>query len=356
MSGTMRFPGRQLAAVLMALAAVGTACTNGQPDSRATATGSPTTRPPRPTPPDKGLRPVRPVYGDGIAHVLPETAAQMICGALSKAEWREAMGGDVGRTVYGSAAEGKCMVTSGSLVVELQMTQFDIDSILADDESIAGRTVRLRPTSSPRIASASAAVLPLGEQDVPTQQRVIAYPVLYVNARVEHLDTSPDLIALLRRLLAALLPKLTTNGPPTPTKVIPQRLTYTPTEPVAGVALHDLPRTVQSLVLCTAVLKVSGIAPQPDDLLVNAVGECSISRPSIFAKIDPFANPVANQFSIAGHPAHISSLGVEIELLSMTTEYDRTTHVALRLTRRYSNPAQLRPWAEKVATQLFPAT
>lgn len=355
MSGPIRFPGRRLAAVLVALAAVGTACTNDQPGGQAIATGSSTTRPPRPTPPDNGLRPVRLVYGDGIAHVLPETAAQMICGALPKAAWREAMGGDVGRTVSGSAAEGKCVVTSGSLEVELQMTQFDVDSILAEDESIAGRTVRLRPTPSPRVASAAAAVVPLGEQDVPTQQRIVAYPVLYVNARVEHLDTGPDLIALLRRLLAALLPKLTTNGPPTPTEVIPQRLTYTPTEPVAGVALYDLPRTVQSLVLCTAVLKVSSIAPQADNLLVNAVGECSISRPSILAKIDPFANPVESQFTVAGHPAQISSLGVEIDLLTMTTEYDRTTHVALRLNRHYSDPAQLRPWAEKVATQLFPA-
>ncbi|HCT81735.1 MAG TPA: hypothetical protein DGT23_35180 [Micromonosporaceae bacterium] len=355
LSGTTRVP-RPLTAVLVALT-MATACTATEPAAPPTTSSTPVMRPPRPTPPDTGLRTVRMAYGDGIAFVLPETAAQAICGALSAAEWREVVGAQVGRRVNASAADGTCVVVSGWLVIELTMSDFAIDSIGSEDETIAGRRVRFRPAArGGGSVAAAAAVVPIGEQDLPAQQRVNADPVLYVHARMEGLEDHPDLDGLVRRMLATLLPRLTHDVPPTPVNDAAGHLAYTPTEPVAGVALADLPRTVQSLVLCTSVLKTGRRPPKPGQISVNSVGECYISGPDrTFAAVDRFAGPVAVEFTIAGHSAHVGSRGVEIELLRMTTESGRTGYVVLRLDRHDLDPNQLRAWAEQVATPLLTA-
>src|SRR3712207_6420916 len=48
---------------------------------------------------DKGLRPVQPSGGAVLATVQPETAVQVICQAMSKQEWAQLLGSEVGRQV-----------------------------------------------------------------------------------------------------------------------------------------------------------------------------------------------------------------------------------------------------------------
>lgn len=353
---TVRIGGHRLARILaaFALTVVGTACTNSHPVAQSTITSSSPTRPAKPTPADRNLRDVTKamIYGDGIAHVLPETAAQMICGALSPAEWHRTVGGDVGRTVYGGVG-AKCVVSTGASSIELQMT---VEALGAEGERIAGRRVKVDDSSSSkRVAAASAAVVPLGEQDIPAQQRVGAEPVLHLLARmIDMYQPAPDLPALLRHLLAMLLPRLNpASGPATPVYDAAGKLTYIPAESVAGVAIYDLPQTVQSLVLCTIVLQETGIRPQSAGIFVNSVSECNISKPRIFAKVDQFLPPLRQQFSIAGLPAQeVPNVGIVIDLLTMPAEYDRIEHLALRLTN-YKPSAQLRAWVEMVAPRLL---
>lgn len=63
-----------------------------------------------------------------------------------------------------------------------------------------------------------------------------------------------------------LLPRLTFNGPPTPVYDDAGTLSFTPTEPIPQVLLVDLPSTVQSLVLCTAVLKTLNRKAAPGEI------------------------------------------------------------------------------------------
>lgn len=241
-----------------------------------------------------------------------------------------------------------------ALVVDLERT---VHTLGTAGELIAGRRVEVDGSSSSgHVAAASAALVSLGEQDIAEQQRVGARPVLRLLARTTGIDQNPpDLPALLRRLLAALLPKLTPAGPATPVYDDAGKLTYTPTEPIPGVPIYDLPQTVQALVLCTAVLHEAGIRPQPGDVFVNSVAECGVDRLRIFAKVDQFLDPVAESspYNVAGRPAEErTDVGVVINLLTMPAEYDRTKHLTLRLTN-HAPPARLRAWAEKVAARVL---
>jgi hypothetical protein len=356
MPASLRHAGHPVAALLLAAGLVA-ACTNGGRGTQPTnsPSSSTTTYSAKPAPPDQNVRDVRQamIYSDGIAHVLEETAAQMICDALSPAEWHQVLGVGVGRTVYGGVS-AKCVVSTGALAIELQTV---VEALGSSGERIAGRRVRVDDSSgSNRVAAASAAVVPLGEQNIPAQQRVGARPVLHLLARTTDNDQpAPDLLALLRRLLAALLPRLTPTGPATPVQDAAGVLAYTSTDPVAGVAIYDLPRPVQSLVLCTAMLRQTGLTAQSVGVSVNAVSECGTSRPPLFAKVDQFLDPApeSSPYRIAGRPAEErAGIGIVINLLSMSAEHDRTQHLTLRLTNHASS-AQLRSWAEKVATAVL---
>lgn len=166
----------------------------------------------------------------------------------------------------------------------------------------------------------------------------------------------PDFPALLRRLLTALLPNVTPDGPPTPVDDAAGKLAYVPADRPAGVPIYDLPQTVQSLVLCTVVLRETGIEARPSaGIFVNSGSKCSIQRPRIIAKVDSLLDPVGESslYTIAGRPAEErAGKGIVINLLTMRTEYGRTDHVTLRL-NNYTRGDQLRTWAEKIAPPLL---
>lgn len=165
MRATTSAAGRRFVALLAVAALAATACGDTGADTRPTGPpSSSTTRPVEPAPPDQNLRDVGKamIYSDGIAQVLPETAAQMICGALSPAEWAGIFGGTVGRTVNGGL-DATCVVATGALSVELAMID---GSLGAEGERIHGRRVKVDDTAaSRRVGVASAAVVPAGEQD-----------------------------------------------------------------------------------------------------------------------------------------------------------------------------------------------
>lgn len=333
-------------AALLAAVLASAACTYSHPATpQNAAPSSRTSSAATPAPPDQNLRDVTKavLYHDGIAHVLPETSAQMICGALTPAEWSQTLGGPVGRTVFGGV-DASCVVDTGSLSVHLRMV---VDDLGTHGERINGRRVNIGPRN------ASAAVVAAGEQDIPAQQRISAQPVLYVQTRLPALqEPIQDLPVLLRRLLTVLLPRLARAGKPaTPVTDAAGTLVYTPADPVAGVAIHDVPRTVQSRVLCTAVLRVSGITPTVADILVNAVGECVIYKYRIVAKIDQFEPPIgaSSPYTVAGYPAfEHPGTSIVINLLTTRPEYGSARAITLRLERDLPR-VELRQWAEKVA-------
>jgi len=237
-----------------------------------------------------------------------------------------------------------------------------VEGLGAEGERVAGRRVTIEPSSaSGRVSAADAALVPLAEQDVPAQQRVGAEPVLHLVARTTDLDQPdlpPDLLpGLLRRVLASLLPKLTPDGAPATPVEVGGKLAFTAIQPVPGVPIYDLPQTVQSLVLCTVIPQVTGIKPPQAAIFVDSVSDCVISQPvRIFAKIDRFLPPVREQFKIAGHPAQEVTdhdIGIVIDLVAIPNKYgSEPRHLALRL-QNYEPAAQLRAWAEKIATQLL---
>lgn len=356
MRAITRLTGCRIVAMVAATMLAVTACSASDTDPLPTGPPRTSSSPPaKPAPPDQNLRDTAKamIYSDGIAYVLSETAAQMICGTLSAAEWSDAFGGVVGRVVYGGV-DATCVVATGTVTVTLQMTVRDLD---AEGERIHGRRVKVDTASaSGRVAAASAAVVPLGEQDVPAQQRVGADPVLHLLATMTDMDQPPpDLPALLRRLLTVLLPRLTPTGPATPVYDA-GKLAYNPTDRPAGVPIYDLPQTVQSLVLCTVVLREAGIKAQPaSGVLVNSVGECSIDRPRAFAKVDRFLHPVpeSSPFKLAGRAAEErADIGIVINLLTTPTKYDRIEYLTVRL-NNYTQGEPLRTWAEKVAPALL---
>lgn len=356
MPATIRLAGRRVAAVLAAVGLAAAACTDSDPTAQpTTAPSSSITRPAQPAPPDQNLRDVTKamLYSDGIAYTLPETAAQMICGALTPNEWSDVLGSTVGRTVFGGV-DASCVIDTGILSVQLKMV---IDYVGTNAERINGRAVKVDPSPFKERAYASAAVVSVGELQTQEQQRFGAEPVLRLSAKMAALhDATQDLNAMVRRLISLLVPRLApADKPPTPLPDARGILTYIPTEPVAGVKIHDLPRPVQSHVLCTAVLRVTGIKLSQTAAKVNSVGECYIPRLQISAEVDPFEPPIgeSSPYKVAGRPAFEQlGTGILINLLTAQSEYSRPASVTLRLERTLPS-SELRTWAEKVANALL---
>jgi hypothetical protein len=267
---------RRLAVLALTVAALTSGCTTAGQDVPPTE-GPETTRPPQ----DAGLRPVSLPYGDGLPYLAPETSAQAICQALPAERWQELLGGPVGRTIDDRLT---CVVTGADVTVKLRMRELAPDPD-AEVVTIAGHQVRIGDQQ------AATALLPVGEQDLDAQVLSRTLPVFHVEG--------PD--EKLRELVAALLPVLVHDGPPVPAPDADGEVPFTPTPPVPGVRLGDLPAPVQGLVLCTAIQAATGTAVE--QVHVNRGGGCEVGDTTAVVLAD-YAMGDATQ-TIAGLPATV---------------------------------------------------
>ena len=273
---------RRLTVLVLAVASLVNGCTTVSED-QPSATAPP---PPR----DAGLRPVSLPFGDGLPYVAAETAAQGICQALSPEAWRELLGGPVGRTVEDGLT---CVVTGADVTVRLRMRELVLDPD-AEVVTIAGHRVRFGERE------AATALLPVGEQDQEAQLLSGTLPVLHAEG--------PD--ETLRELFAALLPVLVHDGPRVPVPDADAVVPYTPTAPLPGVRLVDLPWPVQGLVLCTALAAVTG-APA-DRVQVGRKGGCEVPD-TLAIVLAEFAMGQPAQ-AVAGKPATVDGDRVYVAL------------------------------------------
>lgn len=335
--------------VLLAALILG-GCTSGGDDSpsppnRSTSTTSTT----QPVPPDSGLRPVENRYGDGIAYVLGETAAQIICQALTPQEWSDILGGDVGRTIE---PFGDCIVTSSTVTIELSMsTAVGSNRDGVDEETIAGHPAWVW-IAGDRAAEGVVGLLPFVEGD--TSPRYL--PSLYVQATPIAHGSHDDLGGLVRAVSATLAPKLLHDGPKTP-RWEEERLTvpYVRTEPVPGTALYDLPPTVQGLVLCTVMADLQAAEIRDSDLLVLGTGSCALpDAPRPYGWVMESSDAAGDgDLTVAGFPAGFTSLGIAIDLRTLPAISPNGEDRYIRLLLRSdADPAELRVWAEKVVGSL----
>lgn len=254
-------------------------------------------------PPDSGLRPVVVPYGDGLPYVAPETSAQAICQALPPERWQEMFGGPVGRTIDEGTT---CVVTGADMTVRLRMRELAPDPG-AEVVTLAGHQVRFGD------GTAATALLPVGEQDEQAQVVSRTLPVFYAEAPDE---------TLLRDLFATLLPVLVHDGPPVPAPDADGEVPFTPTAPLPGVRLVDLPAPVQGLVLCTA-LQAATSAPA-NQVHVNGGGGCDVGDTTAV---------VLAEFTMGGPAKTVAGLPATVDVDVVHVALNPPDHGVLRLQR-----------------------
>jgi hypothetical protein len=284
---------------------------------------------------DQGLRPVEMPYHDGLAYVFDETAAAALCGALSSGDWEMLFGKDVVRVVE----RGTCRVDSGPLTVHAEMTSaFPAYLTDARTEVIDGHQAWLTTQS------AVAEVAPRGAG-------APAKPLLSLEVSVSDPAARADEVASkLEKLLTAMLAELAHDGPATPVDG-----TFTPTAPVLGVPLSDLPRPVQALVLCTAM---AGTAGAPAGIPAGALrpsldGRCGVAGDPRSAMVAVHEyRPGPQQFTVAGRPAGFGDDGVLWMDLVELPAVVGTRYVELTLSWPGVLQPVVREWADRTVVQL----
>ncbi|SDI38636.1 hypothetical protein SAMN05192558_11580 [Actinokineospora alba] len=332
----------KIAAVIAALSLVA-GCAADDPHG---AVGTLPADPPAPPPAaDRHLRPVPMPAGDGIVHVRGETAAQALCHALSPEEWEAALGGPVSRS-YGLAPSGEaCEVESGVLRVELAMTKHGLATTGTVDEKVAGRPARF--ASGDGHAVAAVAIVTLGLKSVKEQvESEAAAPVFHASATVRGTEHWGSVMSRLRELVAVIVPRLAAPGPPTPFVEGVQDLPFTPTAPPPGVPLVDLPRPIQSLVLCTAAAR---LLRKPDsEVRPSATGYCRIGEVTLY--VTDFGRPGSKDTPVAGRPAAIDKAKVEVELLRLPNEFS-ARYIVLQIV----GGADVQAFAEQLCPEVLVA-
>jgi len=276
---------RRLAVLALTVAALTSGCTTAGQDVPPTE-GPRTTRPPQ----DSGLRPVSVLYGDGLPYLAPETSAQTICQAVPAERWRELLGGPVGRTIDDRST---CVVTGTDVTVRLRMRELTPDPG-AEVVTIAGHRVRIGDQQ------AATALHPAGEQDAEAQLLSRTLPVFH--------GEGPDQV--LRDVFAALLPVLVLDGPAVPVPDANGEVPFARTDPFPEVLLVDLPGPVRGLVLCTAVLAITG---EPADRVhISTNGACDVGETNVIVLPDHAMGTPTK--TVGGRPATVDENKVYVEL------------------------------------------
>jgi hypothetical protein len=286
-----------------------------------------------------------------MAYVFPETAAQALCQSLEPAEWRTLLDGEVGRKINNLVAGAECVISTGTAQVQLSMRQMNLGPA-SRTEQVDGHKATLIDGRS--VAAASVAAFPLGERDEREQQAAQANPVLYVTAgTVDPRQERPGLLKIVRGVVSKVLPKVSSNKPKTPAADSAGKVKFAVTERQAGVALTDLPPAAQSLVLCSAVVKLAGPKPAMDKVRVNSIGECEYIGEGVFVRVDKYGKLCGSgDQTVAGRKARLSDDGVSVELIELPATQGETQCIRLDARRRSADSAQLLAWAGKLMAEL----
>ena len=280
---------------------------------------------------DQWLRPVDMTYRDGLAYVFAETSAQALCDALNATEWDMVLGDGVARVVQSGSTGHECMVVRGSLTIRLEMTAEEpFDLAEAESGDIDGHHAWLRT------GYAAVEVAPRGS---PSPAR----PLLSMTTTDQDPHTRwKEVDAKLRRLLTMLLTRLAHDGPATPVDGV-----FTPTEPVRGVPLSDLPRPVQALVLCSAMASTGAQgAPQ-----ITLDGGCSAGgrTAQVTEDKDPHGT---SQFTIGGREAGFGDDGLLRIELARSLEPIEWRFVRLTLGWPGADQPTIQEWASGFANHV----
>jgi hypothetical protein len=212
---------------------------------------------------DQRLRPVRMTSGRALGYVQPETASQVLCQLLDKADWEELLGGDIGRKPLDAPYAG-CQIATELGMVSMRLlnrdTAFEAKTTTAgrpsivDEEAVGGPMIT--------VALSDDAL-----QQAPRQ----SYPA----RRLLEVQLIGHDVAFGSHVLDKIVPMLVEEKETLPDIDGQGHVRYVST-PLAKVdEFVDLPQPVQALQLCTALqenLKVATTRSDPND-----TGKCALS-------------------------------------------------------------------------------
>lgn len=283
-----------------------------------------------PVPKTTALRPVTIPYRDGLAYTYEETSAQALCHALSPREWHSLLGADVTRTI--EIDHGfDCVVTGGSLTVRMSMVSTEPFPLGRDSEPE-------RMGGYPAWAVPDEVVVDLADGRRTTWARP------YLHIRV----AGGDQRDLLRPLVTSLLARVAQAGPATPVENAGGVLAFTPTEPVPGVRLADLPMPVQALVLCTAMTRTGATAISN----INMSGQCAADEHLASVSVEDDDGGPA-RFAVGGRPARFTRHGAIVITLAEVPWHD-PAHLYFRLTLEWwsADRASTTAWADQFVAKI----
>jgi hypothetical protein len=280
----------RVAASVLVLAVGVAACAAPHETPRPTTTTSA-----RPVIEDQHLRAVRMSTGRALTHVQPDTASQVLCQVLERAEWEQVLGGRVGRAPLELPNAG-CLVTTEQGDVRLQLRE--MERALDAETTVAGRPAVAYPD---RPGGRVLYVLALTDE--------AASPSALRTLEVEATDD------VAHEVLDAVVPLLAKEGDALPAIDDRGDVEYVVTPLTGGRQFGDLPQPVQGLQLCTVLLEGEDFRIAATDVGVAASGACvlTIAGGRLSVEITS-ARRRTMVDSVGGRPAEVRGDRVVVQL------------------------------------------
>lgn len=244
---------------------------------------------------DQHLRSVRMASGRALGYVQPETASQILCQLVDKKRWERLLDGAIGRKPMNAPYAGCQIATSLGMVSMALRT--------SDDAFAAATTVAGRPST---VADGDNTVFTVALSDdalgaAPRQ----GYPVWRL-LDLTVIGGDPEARRDIgTRVLTEIVPLIVKEGESLPDIDDQGRVRYVSTALPGGDQFVDLPRPVQALALCTALLAEPGVRAENVD--VFDTGRCKIGtgRDSVEVSADHVRYPLDYPDKVAGRPARV---------------------------------------------------
>jgi len=255
---------RALTSVLACVAILLGGCS--EPGDETPQTTAETARPKNPLLEDRGIRPVRMATGQALTWVAPETASQILCQTLDKEQWKDLLGGEVGRLAGGAPSAG-CVITSAASSVTVEL--FQAHEALDPEFTVGGR-----PAANDR---AQIRVALTDDALAPTLNKGARSVLTITVNQPPDLDTAATR-ELQTRVLTELVPPLAERSEAVPVLDDLGTVAYVSTPLAPGGEIVDLPTPIQALQLCTVLRERLGLtrrSPEADKI----TSDCEVSLP-----------------------------------------------------------------------------
>lgn len=244
---------------------------------------------------DQHLRSVRMASGRALGYVQPETASQILCQLVDKQRWERLLDGEIGRKPLSSPYAG-CQIATELGLLSMQLRTSD--DAFAGETTVAGRPATLVQGDNTVITVA------LSDDALRAAPRQY-YPVrrlLELTVTGGDADARRDIGT---RVLTEIVPRLVEDGEPLPDIDDQGHVRYVSTPLPGDDQFVDLPRPVQALALCTALLAEHSAA----DIDVSDTGRCEIGtgQDTVQVTADHLRYPLDFPDTVAGRPAKVLS-------------------------------------------------